>query len=147
MQQMVGTRVKVQFAFLLVFLLGFAAGALSLTVYHRRIEAGRAGSCEPSNAPIPSTSRAMKARPPSAMAPIIKARCGAGCSAHLRLRTCTFIWTLARQCLFWNHCFATWTLRGSAQPVKSLTVTPRLLQEVASHKRGPSAKRCVHGGS
>ena len=35
------TRVKVQFAFLLIFLLGFAAGALSLTVYYRRIEAGR----------------------------------------------------------------------------------------------------------
>ena len=41
MQQMVGTRVKVQFAFLLIFLLGFAAGALSLTVYYRRVEAGR----------------------------------------------------------------------------------------------------------
>ena len=38
---MVGTRVKVQFAFLIIFLLGFAAGALSLTVYYRRIEGGR----------------------------------------------------------------------------------------------------------
>lgn len=38
---MVGTRVKVQFAFLIIFLLGFAAGALSLTVYYRRVEAGR----------------------------------------------------------------------------------------------------------
>ena len=38
---MVGTRVKVQFAFLIIFLLGFAAGALSLTAYYRRIDAGR----------------------------------------------------------------------------------------------------------
>ena len=41
MQQIVGTGVKVRFAFLLIFLLGFAAGALGLTVYYRRIEARR----------------------------------------------------------------------------------------------------------
>ncbi len=35
-----GTRVKVQFAFLAIFLLGVAAGALSLMVYYRRIETG-----------------------------------------------------------------------------------------------------------
>lgn len=35
------TRVKVQIAFLVIFLLGFAAGALSLTVYNRRIERER----------------------------------------------------------------------------------------------------------
>ena len=38
---MVETRVKVLLAFLTVFLLGFAVGAMSLTVYHRRVETGR----------------------------------------------------------------------------------------------------------
>lgn len=38
---MVGTRVKIQLAFVVVFLLGFAAGALSLAAYLRRMEAGR----------------------------------------------------------------------------------------------------------
>ena len=38
---MIETRAKVGLAFLVVFLLGFAAGALSLSVYHRRVEAGR----------------------------------------------------------------------------------------------------------
>ncbi len=41
MGQMVETGVKVRIAFLSIFLLGFAAGALSLTAYHRRVEAGR----------------------------------------------------------------------------------------------------------
>lgn len=41
MGQMVGTRIKVQLAFFIIFLLGFAAGAISLTIYNRRIEAGR----------------------------------------------------------------------------------------------------------
>ncbi len=38
---MVETRVKVLLAFLTIFLLGFAVGAMSLTVYHRRVETGR----------------------------------------------------------------------------------------------------------
>lgn len=38
---MIATRTKVGLAFLVVFLLGFAAGALSLSVYHRRGEAPR----------------------------------------------------------------------------------------------------------
>ncbi|HLC21418.1 MAG TPA: hypothetical protein VJM10_04840 [Candidatus Methylomirabilis sp.] len=38
---MVETRVKVLLAFLTIFLLGFAVGAMSLTVYHRRLETGR----------------------------------------------------------------------------------------------------------
>ncbi len=38
---MVETRVKVLLAFLTIFLLGVAAGAMSLTVYHRRVETGR----------------------------------------------------------------------------------------------------------
>ncbi len=41
MGQMVGTRIKVQLAFFIIFLLGFAAGAISLTIYNRRIETGR----------------------------------------------------------------------------------------------------------
>ncbi len=39
---MVGTRVRIQLAFLVVFLLGFAAGALSLSAYYRKVGAGRA---------------------------------------------------------------------------------------------------------
>lgn len=35
---MVGTRAKVGFAFLVIFLLGFAAGALSLSAYQRRVD-------------------------------------------------------------------------------------------------------------
>lgn len=38
---MVEMRVKVLLAFLTIFLLGFAVGAMSLTVYHRRVETGR----------------------------------------------------------------------------------------------------------
>jgi hypothetical protein len=38
---MVETRMKVLLAFLAIFVLGFAAGALSLTAYNRRVEAGR----------------------------------------------------------------------------------------------------------
>lgn len=38
---MVGTRVKIQLAFVVIFVLGFAAGALSLAAYVRRMEAGR----------------------------------------------------------------------------------------------------------
>ncbi len=38
---MVETRVKVRLAFLIIFILGFAAGALSFSVYSRRIETGR----------------------------------------------------------------------------------------------------------
>ena len=38
---MVETRVKVLLAFLTIFLLGVAVGAMSLTVYHRRVETGR----------------------------------------------------------------------------------------------------------
>ena len=38
---MVETRVKTQLAIVIVFLLGLAAGALGLTVYHRWTESGR----------------------------------------------------------------------------------------------------------
>ena len=38
---MMETRGKVRLAFVIIFLLGFAAGALSLMLYVRRIEAGR----------------------------------------------------------------------------------------------------------
>ena len=38
---MIRTRVKVQFAFLAIFLLGFAAGALSLSAYQRRVDPAR----------------------------------------------------------------------------------------------------------
>ncbi len=38
---MLDTRVKVRAAFVIVFLLGFAAGALSLMLYARRFEPGR----------------------------------------------------------------------------------------------------------
>ncbi len=41
MSQMVETRMKVLLAFLAIFVLGFAAGALSLTAYNRRVETGR----------------------------------------------------------------------------------------------------------
>lgn len=38
---MVGTRVKVGLAFLSIFLLGFAVGALSLSAYHRQADPAR----------------------------------------------------------------------------------------------------------
>ena len=38
---MVATRIKIQLAFLIIFLLGFAAGALSLMGYYRRVETVR----------------------------------------------------------------------------------------------------------
>jgi len=38
---MVGTRVKIQLAFVVIFVLGFAAGALSLAAYVRRMEPAR----------------------------------------------------------------------------------------------------------
>ncbi len=38
---MVETRVKVRLAFLIIFILGFAAGALSFSMYYRRTETGR----------------------------------------------------------------------------------------------------------
>jgi hypothetical protein len=41
MAQVIETRVKVWLAFLIVFVLGFAAGALSLGGYYRRVETGR----------------------------------------------------------------------------------------------------------
>ena len=41
MGQMMGTRAKVLLAFLAIFVLGFAAGALSLNIYFSRIEARR----------------------------------------------------------------------------------------------------------
>ncbi len=41
---MLGTRVKVQLAVLVIFILGFAAGALSVMTYYRRVESARQGS-------------------------------------------------------------------------------------------------------
>ena len=41
---MPGTRVKVQLAVLVIFILGFAAGALSVMTYYRRVESARQGT-------------------------------------------------------------------------------------------------------
>ena len=42
MDRMVETRVKVRLAFVSIFILGIAAGALGVSVYYRGIESGRA---------------------------------------------------------------------------------------------------------
>jgi hypothetical protein len=41
MDQMLETRVKVRLAFVSIFILGIAAGALGVSVYHRRVEPER----------------------------------------------------------------------------------------------------------